>query len=64
MDIYLRLIGDLGLDETVLIDGYENAEEKEGDYQEEQAPPKETKAAKGDKKTTPTKTVPNTNNRT
>ena len=27
VDIYLRLIGDLGLDETVLIDGVEDAEE-------------------------------------
>ena len=64
VDIYLRLIGDLGLDETVLIDGYENAEENEGDHQEEQATPKETKAAKVDKITTPTKTVPNTHNHT
>ena len=29
VDIYLRLIGDLGLDETVLIEGDEDAEEKE-----------------------------------
>lgn len=29
VDIYLRLIGDLGLDETVLIEGDENTEEKE-----------------------------------
>ena len=28
VDIYLRLIGDLGLDETVLIDGTENIDEK------------------------------------
>ena len=28
VDIYLRLIGDLGLDETVLIEGVENTEEK------------------------------------
>ena len=28
VDIYLRLIGDLGLDETVLIEGDENSEEK------------------------------------
>jgi site-specific DNA recombinase len=28
VDIYLRLIGDLGLDETVLIEGDENTEEK------------------------------------
>ena len=56
VDIYLRLIGDLGLDETVLIDGYENTEENEGDYQEEQT--------KTSKKTTSTKTVPNTHNHT
>lgn len=29
VDIYLRLIGDLGLDETVLIEGDKNTEEKE-----------------------------------
>ena len=29
VDIYLRLIGDLGLDETVLIEGVENTEKKE-----------------------------------
>ena len=56
VDIYLRLIGDLGLDETVLIDGYENTEENEGDYQEEQT--------KTSKKTTPTKVIPNTHNHT
>ena len=28
VDIYLRLIGDLGLDETVLIEGDKNTEEK------------------------------------
>ena len=51
VDIYLRLIGDLGLDETVLIDGYENTAENEGDHQEEQV--------KASKKTTTNKTVPN-----
>ncbi len=56
VDIYLRLIGDLGLDETVLIDGYENTEENEGDYQEEQT--------KTSKKTTSTKTVLITHNHT
>ena len=56
VDIYLRLIGDLGLDETVLIDGYENTEENEGDYQEEQT--------KTSKKTTSTKTAPNCTNHT
>ena len=29
VDIYLRLIGDLGLDETVLIEGDENTEKKD-----------------------------------
>lgn len=29
VDIYLRLIGDLGLDETVLVEGDENTEEKD-----------------------------------
>lgn len=56
VDIYLRLIGDLGLDETVLIDGYENTAENEGNHQEEQA--------KASKKTSPTKTIPNTHNYT
>ena len=67
VDIYLRLIGDLGLDETVLIEGTEKADgiaENEDDHQEEQAIPKETKAAKVDKKTTPSKTVPNNHNHT
>ncbi len=56
VDIYLRLIGDLGLDETVLIDGYENTEGNEDVHQEEQS--------KISKKTTPTKTVPNRYNHT
>jgi len=59
VDIYLRLIGDLGLDETVLIEGTENtddATENEGEHQEEQS--------KARKKTTSAKTVPNTHNRT
>ncbi len=30
VDIYLRLIGDLGLDESILIDGTENADERAG----------------------------------
>ena len=64
VDIYLRLIGDLGLDETVLIDGYENAEENRGDNQEEQTSAKETKDTKANKKTTTNKTVPNCTNRT
>ena len=56
VDIYLRLIGDLGLDETVLIDGYENTEENEGNHQEEQA--------KASKKATTTQTIPNCTNHT
>ena len=56
VDIYLRLIGDLGLDETVLIDGYENTEENAGDNQEEQSKPS--------MKTTTNKTVPNCTNHT
>lgn len=63
VDIYLRLIGDLGLDETVLIDGYENIEENEGNNQEE-LNAKETKDTKAGKKTTTSKTIPNTHNRT
>ena len=31
VDIYLRLIGDLGLDEAVLIEGTENSEENNDD---------------------------------
>ena len=52
VDIYLRLIGDLGLDETVLIEGTENAD----DNQEEKP--------KADTKTTPDKTVLNRTNYT
>ena len=48
VDIYLRLIGDLGLDETVLIDGTTGADE----------------TAENRTKTTLTKTIPITNNRT
>ena len=64
VDIYLHLIGDLGLDETVLIDGYENTEENEDVHQEEQASSKEIKDTKTKKKTILTKTVPNSTNRT
>ena len=59
VDIYLRLIGDLGLDETVLIEGTENtddATENEGEHQEEQS--------KARKKTTSVETIPNTHNHT
>ena len=64
VDIYLRLIGDLGLDETVLIDGYENTEENEDDHQEEQASLKDTQDIKVNKKTSSTKTVSNCTNHT
>ena len=64
VDIYLRLIGDLGLDETVLIDGYENTEGNEDVHQEETTNSKETKDTKMSKKTATTKTVPNCTNHT
>ena len=64
VDIYLRLIGDLGLDETVLIDGYENTGENEDDHQEEQASSKETKDTRANKKTTTNTTIPNIHNHT
>ena len=51
VDIYLRLIGDLGLDETVLIEGTESAEGAE-------------EIAESAMETSSTKTVPNTHNRT
>lgn len=59
VDIYLRLIGDLGLDETVLIEGTENADgtaENRGEHQEEQS--------KTSRKTSSTKTAPNCTNHT
>ena len=61
MDIYLRLIGDLGLDETVLIEGTESAgdaEENEGNHQEGRAISKETTEISA--KISIDKTVPNT----
>ena len=64
VDIYLRLIGDLGLDETVLIDGYENTEEIEDDHQEKWTNSKETKDAKTSKKIPTTKIGPNRHNHT
>ncbi|MGN1197591.1 MAG: recombinase family protein [Acetatifactor sp.] len=75
VDVYLRLIGDLGLDETVLIDGYENTEENRGDHQEDSQEAKETSKTKvkinikatgktNTTETTPTQTVSNTYNRT
>ena len=47
VDIYLRLIGDLGLDETVLIEGTENADGTEGNKGDNQtiADSKETNAS-------------------
>ena len=77
VDIYLRLIGDLGLDETVLIEGTgsaDNTEENEGDYQAERQEAKETSKVKVQRNTkatdktntseTKNKIVPNTNNHT
>lgn len=51
VDIYLRLIGDLGLDETVLIKGTESAEGAE-------------EIAESAMETSPIKTIPNRHNRT
>ena len=73
VDIYLRLIGDLGLDETVLIEGAENVDkradeventteitsEHQVDCQENNSATKKSKA-----KTSTSKTIPNTHNRT
>ena len=61
VDIYLRLIGELGLDETVLIDGDENVEEKKDSHQGNTAESKENRGAKcrADKKTTSDKTATN-----
>jgi len=74
VDIYLRLIGDLGLDETVLIDGYENPEENKGDHQADSQEIKETSKVKAPGNTkatdktntseTKNKTIPNAHNRT
>ena len=59
VDIYLRLIGELGLDETVLIDGDENVEEKKDSHQGNTAEYKENRGAKrrADKKTISDKTA-------
>ena len=67
VDIYLRLIGDLGLDETVLFEGTESTDDTKknvGDNQKEQTKARESKDAKARKKSTQTKTVPNCTNRT
>lgn len=55
VDIYLRLIGDLGLDETVLIEGTDSTRESAEETDE---------AAENGTKTTTTKTIPNCINRT
>ena len=52
VDIYLRLIGNLGLDETVLIEGTENIDERVEGTEENSL------------KTTINKTIPNRTNRT
>ncbi len=59
VDIYLRLIGDLGLDETVLIEGTEKTEDAEEntDAHQENGMSKTTKSSTS-------KTVPNRINRT
>ena len=66
VDIYLRLIGELGLDETVLIDGDENVEEKKDSNQGNTAESKENRVGKrrADKKTTSDKTTPIRHNHT
>lgn len=55
VDIYLRLIGDLGLDETVLIEGTEGTDERAENTNE---------TAENETKTTISKTIPNRHNRT
>lgn len=55
VDIYLRLIGDLGLDETVLIEGTEGTDERAENTNE---------TAENGTKTTISKTIPNRHNRT
>lgn len=59
VDIYLRLIGDLGLDETVLIEGTEKSEDAEEntDAYQENGMSKITKSSTS-------KTIPNRTNRT
>ncbi len=70
VDIYLRLIGDLGLDETVLIEGTENEDYIAGIAGDANATEhledsqKLAKAKNTKTKTTPTKTIPNTHNHT
>ena len=61
VDIYLRLIGDLGLDETVLIEGTESSDVGTDDIEE--TTEKHSKAAQT-QNTSMNKTVPNSTNRT
>ena len=56
VDIYLRLIGDLGLDETVLIDSEADVDENAGAYQEN--------GMSETTKTSTSNTIPNRHNRT
>ena len=65
VDIYLRLIGDLGLDETVFIEGTESTEENKGDHQADSQEVKETskpKTSGNAKATDKTNTGETTNN--
>ena len=70
VDIYLRLIGDLGLDEAVLIEGTENEDYIAGiagdtntaEHLEDSQKPAEVKKTKG--KTSSSATVPNRHNHT
>lgn len=56
VDIYLRLIGDLGLDETVLIESESDVDENTDSHQEN--------GVSKTSKTSTTKTIPNSHNRT
>ena len=70
VDIYLRLIGDLGLDEAVLIEGTENGDyiaditEDTNTTEHLEDSQKPAKAKNSKAKTGTTKTVPNTHNHT
>ncbi len=65
VDIYLRLIGDLGLDETVLIDGMEDAEENvdydDGTIQEKYQDEKQTQGIELPRRRKSSSTVKATN---
>ena len=66
VDIYLRLIGDLGLDETVLIEGADDVEDTSvsaGEHHES-CPDNNDVTRKSKGKTSKNKIIPNTNNRT